>query len=227
MRLRLALTLLFMTAVGSGALEACSLQAGGTQPMPDSSVTDAETDADLDAGDAAGQDAGVEAGQDASANADAGPRDAGPPDAACSGVRCDSQCLDAGDCQSCSGAPLLCGSTCVSSCSSCHDSQGVATPIQCFACDSNHANPIGTCQHDNPGSYCLSGDYSGQYRGGFGYRCSCNTVSACPGSTQACVPLGSSNAGFCLTCGEATVGSMQGLPCKGGGACQPAQAACQ
>jgi hypothetical protein len=221
---------LFAIALGSGvtALEACGLENGGTEKTLDASVgsaQDASEDAELDAG----QDADLEAGRDASLDAHPEQHDAGQADAdSCTGVRCAGQCLDAGDCRSCEGAPLLCGSgTCMPSCFGCRDSQGVATPIECFACDSNHANPLGTCQYEDAGAYCLSGDYSGSYQGGLGYRCGCNDVSACPGATQVCVPLGSNNAGFCLTCGENTVGLMQGRPCKDGGACQTAQALCQ
>lgn len=100
-------------------------------------------------------------------------------------------------------------------------------PIECFACDGNHQNPIGTCQPADAGSYCLNGDYVGQYKGGPGYQCGCNDVGSCPGATQVCVPLGNVDAGFCLTCGEATVGQIQGAPCKDGGTCQAVQALCQ
>ena len=226
MRSRLLVGFHFTAALvlGAGALEACSVQTNGMGDTPDSSVADAETDASQDAN---LQDAEPEGGQDAGLGGDARP-DAGQPDAACTGVRCDGKCLGATDCHSCSGAPLLCGSgICVASCSGCQDPQGVPTPIECFACDSNHANPIGTCQYADAGSYCLSGDYLGQYQGGPGYRCGCNDVSACPGATQVCVPLGNTNASFCLTCGETTVGKMQGQPCKDGGTCQTAQAVCQ
>lgn len=101
-------------------------------------------------------------------------------------------------------------------------------PIECFACDINHANPIGSCQYDDAGSYCLSSDYAGQYGGQTGYLCTCadGGVSSCPGATQVCLPLGNVGQSFCLTCGEATVGAIQGAPCQGGGACQESQAVC-
>ncbi len=154
-----------------------------------------------------------------------GSRDAG----SCTGVLCNGQCLPATDCRSCSGAPLLCRATgaCTSSCAGCRDTRGTAMPIECFACDSNRQNPLGTCEYDDAGSYCLSGDYLGQYEGGAGYQCECNDVSSCPGATQVCVPLGHYDAGFCLTCGEITLAQIQGQPCKDGGTCQASSAVCQ
>jgi len=80
---------------------------------------------------------------------------------------------------------------------------------------------------DDAGSYCLSGDYVGQYDGGPGYQCECGDASACPGATQVCVPLGNVDASFCLTCGEATTGSIDGAACRDGGACQENLARCQ
>ena len=178
-----------------------------------------------DAGPAA--DAGVDgAGLDADARVDGA--DGGDADAACTGVMCNGSCIPATDCRTCPGAPLLCASSgeCAAACNACN-SKGNPMPIECFACDSNHENPIGTCQYDDAGSYCLSGDYLGQYLGGNGYQCECSNVTQCPGATQVCVPLGNYDAGFCLTCGESTVGMMQGLPCKDGGACQVNQTACE
>jgi hypothetical protein len=214
--------------LGTGLLVACSVQTNGTEETPDSSIEDGALDARQSAALDAEPDAGVDVDGDAGLDGDAGDHDAGRPDASCTGVRCGGQCLDARDCRSCVGSPLLCGSgACVANCADCTDPQGVATPIECFACDSNHANPIGTCQYDDASSYCLSGNYLGQYQSGQGYQCACSNVSECPGATQACVPLGNYDAGFCLTCGESTIGSMQGRPCKDGGTCQVSQALCQ
>jgi hypothetical protein len=161
----------------------------------------------------------------ADVESEAGPPDAGP----CTGVVCNGQCAQASDCHACSGSPLLCGltSTCVSTCVGCQGASTTALPIACFTCDSNHQNPIGTCQPADTGSYCLNGDYLGQYQGGPGYQCACSDVSSCPGATQVCVPLGNRGAAFCLTCGENTVGQIQGQPCKDGGTCQASQALCQ
>ncbi len=162
---------------------------------------------------------------------EAGRPDSAVPEAGCTGVLCSGACTTASDCRTCNGAPLLCASTgqCVASCQGCKDTSDAAMPIECFACDSNHQDPIGTCQYDDPNLYCLSGDYTGQYQGGSGYQCTCADAGAasCPGATQVCVPLGNVGATFCLTCGEATLASMQGRPCKGGGACQANAAVCQ
>jgi hypothetical protein len=153
----------------------------------------------------------------------------GAADASCTGVFCNGQCLAATDCRSCAGAALLCGPTrtCTTNCRSCSDTSDAGLPIQCFACDNNHQSPIGSCQYFDSGSYCLSGNYLGKYDGGPGYRCSCTSVSDCPGASQVCVPLGSLGASFCLTCGETTLATIQGSPCQGGGACQATSAACQ
>lgn len=163
---------------------------------------------------------------------DGGVIDSGMPDAGCPGVTCNGVCTTAHDCRSCSGAPLLCGSSgqCVADCQTCVDTGGTALPIECFACDSNGQNPIGSCQYHDAGSYCLSGDYVGQYSdGGIGYQCACvdADVASCPGPTQVCVPLGVAGHSFCLTCGESTIGPIQGQPCRDGGTCQEGQALCQ
>jgi hypothetical protein len=191
------------------ALVACSAQLAGTGPIP---ANDASVDAPMEA-DAAGSDVAVE----------------GAAEAGCPGLTCNGQCISEPDCRSCAGAPLLCGTTktCTASCHDCNDTAGSILPIECFACDSNHQNPIGTCQYDDPLSYCLNGEYLGAYQGGTGYRCACADVSSCPGATQVCVKLGSYDGGFCLTCGENTIGAIQGQPCKDGGTCQENTAACQ
>jgi hypothetical protein len=200
-----------------GAVAACSSNNASTPKDGggDSTTDGGEADALAD-----GARLDAEAEEGGPLEAEAGP---------CTGVICAGACLQATDCRSCSGAPMLCGATgtCVAACAGCQDSEGGAQPIDCFACDSNHQNPIGTCQLADAGSYCLSGDYLGQYQGGPGYQCGCNDVSGCPGATQVCIPLGNRDAGFCLTCGEATLGQIQGQPCKDGGTCQASQAICQ
>jgi hypothetical protein len=198
-------------------LTACSTSVSGTGP----DVLDSGSDApagDGRAGDAAA-DVGFEGGADTGHEAEAG---------TCAGLMCNGQCVSLTDCRSCQGKPLLCGATreCVDSCQACADTSGTALPVECFACDVMHQNPIGTCQYQDAGSYCLNGDYAGQYQGGAGYRCQCSDVSMCPGATQICVPLGNVGASFCLTCGEATTGMAQGMACQGGGTCHVAQAAC-
>jgi hypothetical protein len=193
-------------------------------PSPEGSPTDA---GDGGSKEASLQDGPLETGPDVQAEAAA---DAGSDaDAACTGVICNGQCTESTDCHGCSGAPLLCGPSnqCVTDCQGCSDSNEGGLPIECFACDSSHQNPLGSCQYGDAGAYCLNGDYSNQYTGGPGYRCGCDDVSACPGATQVCVPLGNLDASFCLTCGEATLANLQGQSCKGGGACQTSQANCQ
>jgi len=219
------------TALGLGMLSSCSSQKGGAAPAQDAGPTDAASDRAVDAGppDASG-DGAVDADTGvADAVAQDAPLDTGAEASPCTGVICNGQCLPATDCHACSGAPLLCAPThtCGTSCAGCQDTNGAAMPIDCFACDMNRKNPLGSCGYDDAGAYCLSGDYLGQYGGGDGFQCTCNTVADCPGSTQTCVPLGNLGDKFCLTCGEATIGTIQGLPCKDGGACQESQALCQ
>jgi hypothetical protein len=227
MRLRTLVVCACLRGVlGLGALSACGSQNNGAGPK-DGGVDATTTDggAEATAVDSGAPDSVFDAGEAAVADAEAGPPDAGP----CTGVVCNGKCVQASDCHECEGAPLLCGptATCVSACASCSDTHGTASPIECFACDSTHQNPIGTCQPADAGSYCLSGDYLGQYQGGPGYQCGCNEAGVCPGATQVCVPLGNFGAAFCLTCGEPTTGQIQGAPCKDGGTCQESQALCQ
>jgi hypothetical protein len=202
-------------------LSACTPGRTGTGPV-DGSIEDAPSDANSvtdvnDADDAS--DAALDGGDAGDAATEAG----------CPGLICNGNCITANDCSSCPGAPLLCAATsqCTADCQGCNDSNGAAMAVQCFACDSNHQNPIGTCQYADAGSYCLSGNYLGVYHGGNGYHCGCNDVAACPGGTQVCVPLGNQDAGFCLACGEISLGSTQGLPCKNGTACVSDHAACE
>ncbi len=149
--------------------------------------------------------------------------------APCSGVICNGTCLAASDCRGCDAGSLLCAPTgqCVSQCAGCTDNANAALPIECFACDSTHQNPLGSCQYDDASSYCLSGDYFGAYADAEpGYRCDCSEagVSDCPGATQVCVPLGAAT--FCLTCGETTGATLQDQSCNGGGACQSQEHTC-
>jgi hypothetical protein len=213
--------LIVMGTAGVAGVAACSLGVSGTgQNVPSDAAADSPSDVAAEA-------PGPEASGTEAPSEDA--TDAGSVEAGCPGLTCNGACISETDCRSCAGATLLCGATrqCVAACQGCSGSDGTPLSVECFACDVNHLNPIGTCQPNNPNAYCLSGDYSGQYGGGSGYRCSCGDVTGCPGSTQVCIPLGHYDAGFCLTCGESTVGSMQGQPCKGGGSCETTQAVCQ
>lgn len=162
----------------------------------------------------------AEGGGDAGTDGSIGP---------CNGVVCNGACLTASDCQSCTGAPLLCSGRCVTDCATCVDSQNRAMPIDCFACDVNHENPIGSCAYNDTTLYCLSGSYLGSYTGGAaGYHCACGDggASDCPGKTQVCAPTPAGST-FCVTCGEVYVYDLDGSACKGGGSCAPASASCQ
>lgn len=137
-------------------------------------------------------------------------------------VLCGAACVTAVDCEGCKDARLFCAGTrtCVTSCQGCVDPRGAPTPIECFACDRNQANAIGTCQPAGASTFCLNGDYSTAYRGDAGTHCDCsgNDVSNCPGAQQVCVHVNSTD--WCITCGEQSAPSvLQGLSCKGGGAC--------
>lgn len=219
-------TCLLGGALAPGVLAACGLSVSGDGPSgTDASLVDAS---EASAPDTSRVETGITDSGVIDSAAEASTLDSST-EAGCVGVVCNGACVPASDCRSCSGAPLLCApeGRCAATCQGCTDTSGTAMPIECFACDSTLLNPIGTCQYDDAGSYCLSGDYMGQYEGGPGYQCSCSSVSACPGATQVCVQLGHQDASFCLTCGEATIGVIQGQPCKGGGACQESTATCQ
>ena len=158
------------------------------------------------------------AGPDAPAEASS--VDAHPPvEAGCTGVTCNGVCTGAPNCASCTGAPLLCAgtNTCGADCSSCPSS-----PIECFACDVNRQNPIGTCQPDNPASYCLNTNYAGAYNGGQGYHCACYPAT-CPGANQVCMNVGGTGPLSCFSCGEAYTQAGQ---CADLGNCNAQQAKC-
>jgi len=220
--------LLFATSgVGTVAwvAAACSVGLSGAGSANNSSDASVVADATfLDALDASVEDAFI--GNDGSQ--DVVDSTAAMEDVACSGLRCNGQCIDAADCTSCVGATLQCipQGVCTGDCSACSDLQNTPMPIQCFSCDINHENPIGTCRYDDPSQFCLSGDYVMTYAGGTtGYRCECTDGGICPGATQVCTPLGQSM--FCLTCGEVTTADLQGQSCQGGGMCQTNTDTCQ
>jgi hypothetical protein len=142
------------------------------------------------------------------------------------GLACNGACIDAGDCTGCSGAPLLCAAlnACTGDCSGCAGPSGNAMPIGCVACDVDHQNPFGTCQRDDPTTYCLNGDYTTAGPGGAaGFHCACTAAGDCPGSNQVCAPT-PNGLSFCFSCGEPF--SLSGQSCKGGGHCDTPSAAC-
>ncbi len=151
-------------------------------------------------------DAGAASADAAQPSGDGGSTEAGHADAA--GV-------DAGVSGTvCRNGQVLCPANglCQTSCAGCTD-----YPIECFACDSNQQNPIGTCQPNNVNAFCLNGDYSTAYNGGQGAHCDCSNtvVSNCPGANQVCVNAGQTD--WCLTCGEP---NSDGRTCKNGGQCK-------
>ncbi|HEY8091195.1 MAG TPA: hypothetical protein VIF09_25205 [Polyangiaceae bacterium] len=205
MRVLIASSAVVLGLALGATLGGCKLQVSGTGPSDDGGENDATEDVAADA------------------------QDSGPEGPSCgSGLLCNGKCIQATDCTSCSGAPLLCASqsSCTSDCSACQDGQNRAMPIECFACDQNHANPVGKCAYDDATQYCLSGDYAAAGANG-GFRCICGDagVSACPGDTQVCAstPTG---ARLCITCGEVFPSDVTGQPCKNGKSCLPSSHAC-
>lgn len=212
----------FALAFGAGGLVVgCGTDSGGTGPTPDA-ATQEGGGYDVNVPPEGGTpDVGADTAPDVTA-------EAAPP---CSGVICNGVCMAASDCHACSGAHLLCAPkhTCVEACAGCADSNDAGLPIECFACDSNHANPIGTCQPSDNAKYCLSGSYLNVYSGGAaGYHCGCGDGGAadCPGNSQVCArtPGGTT---FCVTCGEVYIYDLTDAGCKGGKSCNPEAAACE
>jgi hypothetical protein len=210
----------------------------GTRPdASDSAMPDASDGAVADGSEASVSDASDDALADASDGtvADASDGDvaeAGFDAASCPGLNCNGTCLPAPDCRSCPGAPLLCApaGTCVSTCAGCTDPADGGLPIECFACDDNHAPPIGTCAVADASQYCLSGDYaqpSGNGRPTFHCPCANHVSADCPGDTQVCAPGPSNGPPLCLTCGEISPVDLTGANCKNGKLCNAQSAVCQ
>jgi hypothetical protein len=222
--------------VGGVALVACTVAVSGTGPSMGDAGADATRD-DVSTGPLEGgevpdaaepADVGLDSPTELEAQPPPPPVDGAPP---CPGVLCNGACMNASDCSSCAGATLLCASqhACMSGCAACRDSSNAPEPIECFACDSTHANPLGTCEPADASSYCLSGDYFGSYKGGAaGYHCGCPSGDAgqCPGDTQICATIGA--VALCVTCGEPVPGNPTGKACKEPGTtCNTATHACQ
>jgi hypothetical protein len=227
-----------MAAAAAGGIGlACGLDMSGLGDVADGGDDAASGDVVVSAEGAGegspGKDASVggESGADGAAESGAGeaavdgPAEAHdatppPPDAPCTGVTCNGACSNATDCTACSGAPLLCGATktCGADCSACPSS-----PIECFACDTTRRNPIGTCDPNDPQSYCLNTSYATAYNGGPGEHCACNAPTDCPGQNQVCISVGGTLQFGCFTCGEAYTQAAQ---CASGGNCNAQQAVC-
>ena len=135
---------------------------------------------------------------------------------------CAGNCTSAPDCRGCGGANLWCQATntCTSDCTKCP-----ANPIQCFACDMNRLNPIGTCEPNVGGLYCLDTNYAGAYQGGQGYHCACTEASDCPADTEVCIGINGGTPG-CFTCGEAFTDKATCKNGKGGAMCNEMKATC-
>jgi hypothetical protein len=218
-------------------LVACGLDVGGLGAPDEGGVAEAGLDGVLsaeggaegstgidawsgaDAGGHEGGDAGAAEGAGSDAKGEASNADGPAPEAGCTGVTCNGVCTNAPDCQTCNGAPLLCAGTktCGADCAACPSS-----PIECFACDITRRNPIGTCEANDPASYCLNTNYAGAYNGGQGYHCACYP-GACPGATQVCMNVGGTGPLSCFTCGEAYTQAGQ---CENLGNCNAQQAKC-
>jgi hypothetical protein len=215
---------------------ACSVSVNGSAPGDageDAMIPQVDAMSDANAPDAgSAHDAGAKDSSFEASTSEASTKDASG-DAACSGLICNGECIAASDCAGCAGATLLCAAkgACVSHCDTCVDGTDASTPIECFACDANHQNPIGTCTSADVGAYCLNGSYFGSYRGGAGYHCGCadgdaGDAAACPGATQVCTTVG--NVPLCVTCGEPVPTSIEGVACKAGGTtCNPSAHSCE
>jgi hypothetical protein len=228
---RRQLTIVFgicaLTAMLLWGLAACSVGKSGEAPAAEGDAASLEdVTVDTLTGDHFTRDsvaADTTPASDAPSGADG--QEGGP--TACAGVICNGKCVASNDCTSCVGAPLLCASqrVCLSGCAQCSDGPDSQFPIECFACDSQHANPTGTCEPADASSYCLSGNYFGAAGMNATYHCSCDgDAGSCPGATQICVPIGATS--LCVTCGEPVPNGSEGAACKGGGVCSPSAYAC-
>jgi hypothetical protein len=218
-----------------GALVACGLDMrglgtteGAYEAGADVGVSEGGADAALapDAWNAPDGQTGSESGADDAGTSDVAGGEATAGDApasmeaGCSGLTCNGACIAATDCRGCLGAPLLCASTktCAADCSAC-----AANPIECFACDAQRQNPVGTCESADPRTYCLNTDYGAAYGGGAGTHCGCQVAADCPGEDQVCISVGGTAVFACFSCGETYT---QAFDCKNGGKCNAQQATC-
>jgi hypothetical protein len=97
----------------------------------------------------------------------------------------------------CSAGMASCGSTCVSSCSSCN---GGTDFVTCMVC-ANGGPPVLVCAPADPNGFCLDGNYA---------HCPCQQDSDCPASNLRC----SNNQ--CTACGEPQFSHTR---CNGNGNC--------
>jgi hypothetical protein len=199
-------------SVFAAPLAACSLSLSGTlsETGDDAGVTvDAARSAPPDGASAAADASGA---HDAAMIVDAvasdgfvvveasSPSDSGPPSVDCDGVLCNGVCLSGGSCATCAAGHALCAATnTCGDCSTCAAAGGGAFPIACFSCDSMGQNPVGTCEADDVGGYCLSSVYP---NGGTHCACPDFDVASCPGDNQVCVEVDTQKP-VCVTCGEA------------------------
>jgi hypothetical protein len=210
------------------ALGGCGLDRSGVGAgdRADATATDAEpvedatADSDIDVNESDGATPIADAAEDGAGDAHDAAIDA--TDSAvspcASGVVCNGTCTAASTCSGCPGAPLFCAPTrtCMAACATCAEPGGVARPIECFACDAQRANPVGTCEPNDPNVYCLNDLY------GTAFHCGCAPGGACLSPSQVCTDVGF-GVPACRTCGEKL---SDGLACTDGKTCKAAETKC-
>jgi hypothetical protein len=214
-------------AVYCAALAGCALDLDG---MADVASLDASAPAPtIDAGgvrDAAPPPPPADASDATATMIDAQPESGAPPvddsgqpampDAGCPGVICNGACTDASTCAGCSAGHARCAATNTCGCGGCKDDAGTAAPVECFVCDANRQNAVGTCQPDDVAKFCLNNDPN-NYGGGHHCGCSNSDPSSCPGPNQVCVEY-QGIGGLCMTCGEQNA-PTDNAACQGGTKC--------
>jgi hypothetical protein len=216
-------TLLVAVATAS----ACSLDLGGTlagELSDAGGLPDATPTRTFDAGapevDASGM-------HDASSAVDAMPidssvgvvdssTDGGVVGVDCAGVLCDGACLNAATCATCAAGHALCPATnTCGDCSTCTGGGGTSLSVACYSCDAMGGNPVGTCEADDVGGFCLDSIYPD---GGTHCPCLDFDVTTCPGSNQVCVQVDTQKP-VCVTCGETYYATDMAV-CQANASCQ-------
>ena len=142
-------------------------------------------------------------------------------------MTCRGACVP--DCHACSGLLLACAPLrqCVAKCTQC------ANPIECFACDDQQENPIGSCEPSST-AYCLTGQYKYSLYGTKATHCDCGITSPpsavqCPSAQHACIPVEDTD--WCVTCGETLLppatGTTNTLVCKNNLKCDTTSKVCK
>lgn len=227
-----ALVALFVPAVVLAA--ACGLDSVGTLGAAAPGTDDGGSSGDGPRDDATTADGDVRVdasgidGDVADATLDQAVADAAPdvllsPACPSGQLRCGGTCVSATDCTACASGKIVCRALreCLTTCATCTDLARAPVPIECVACDTSQANPIGTCEPNATSTFCLSGDYSTAHNGGPGKQCDCSgtQVSNCVVEEQTCRNVASTD--YCSTCGELG-GATNGKTCKNGKTCNTA-----